>query len=174
MTYERQCIASIKSVSNVVEQFIIRNGGSRKTANSSFNTPALDKENEESKRWFSVAIGFLIDVVILKRDSDAFNRMRFENILHTGKKMLRICVQCAWNVLLLSDKKKSDQEQSWLNRSSFTSLVKDCLNKKMNRGSEDENKSENLNDDVQLRCKFAPPKLVCCVLFVFDLILTLY
>ena len=111
LSSERDCVTSIKSVANLLQQFIKNNG------KKNYKITYIDGQ------WMKQAIGFLVRIVMFKAKDDIFNKMRFEKILLTAKKLLRILVQSAWNTL------PSTEDEKVLNRKVFIGYFIESMNK---------------------------------------------
>ena len=112
LSSERDCVTSIKSIANLLQQFIQNHRKNTKNA-----LKYLDIQ------WNKEAIQFLVRIVMFKAKSDIFNKSRFENILFTARKLLRILLQSAWNGL------ESGQNDKILNRKVFISWFIEILQK---------------------------------------------
>lgn len=111
LSSERDCVTSIKSIANLLQEFIKNNG------KNNYNITYIDGQ------WIKSAISFLVRIVMFKSQNDIFNKMRFEKILLTAKKLLRILLQSSWNIL------SSTEDERILNRKVFINYFMECINK---------------------------------------------
>ena len=152
---ERELLSSIKGIGNMIEQYIVscteynNNNGKNKLEKNN-----LENNFKDHKKWFTKAINFLIRIVIFKEENDIFNRLRFENVLFTTKKFLRICIQSAWNVL-----PSKVINESKLDRTKFIKMINISEIIKKYNNSETKKK-------ICLRCKVTPNKSVCVCLYI--------
>ena len=98
-------------------------GGKKENKKTKANVQRTNELKYSERQWIKAGLGLLVRIVMFRRKSDIFNKMRFENILLTAKKALRILLQNAWNVL------ESNDDGWTLNRKAFIEIFTEIIQK---------------------------------------------